>query len=148
MPFDDGFSAGFSKAAGASTTLADLKGVAEELGWRWWEFHEWPGSIAPPTVGMTARIAAPGLDASGQRERWEVHVVWSAKEPKSADRSDANDLRRLAVDTIYDRVRNALVDVTAPTALRWFQPRSKLEGAVGSQTGPAYVGWVITVEEA
>ena len=148
MPFDDGFSDGFSKDASASTTLADLEGVADGLGWRWWEFHEWPGSIAPPTVGMTARIAAPGLDDSGQRDRWEVHIVWSGREPKSADRSDANDLRRQAVDAIYDGVRNALVDVTVPTALRWFTPRSKVSGAVGSKSEPAYVGWVITVEEA
>ena len=87
----------------------------------------------PGTVGMTARVAAPGLDESGQRDRWEVHIVWSGKEPSSADRSDANDLRRQAVTAIYDGVRNALVDVTVPTALRWFQPRSKLGG--GSSGG-------------
>ena len=97
---------------------------------------------------MTARVAAPGLDDSGQRDRWEVHIVWSGREPKSADRSDANDLRRQAVDAIYDGVRNSLVDVTVPTALRWFMPRSKVSGAVGSKSEPAYVGWVITVEEA
>ena len=69
---------------------------------------------------MTARVAAPGLDGSGQRDRWEVYVVWSAKEPKSADRTDANELRTVAVASIYDGVSNSLVDVTAPTALQWF----------------------------
>ena len=148
MPFSNGFSTGFAGVGLDEGTLQHLEAVADQLGWRWWEFHEWPGSIAPGTVGMTARVAAPGLDDSGQRDRWEVHIVWSGKEPKSADRSDANDLRRQAVDAIYDGVRNSLVDVTVPTALRWFMPRSKVTGAVGSKSEPAYVGWVITVEEA
>ena len=28
-------------------TLAALKQLAEDLDWRWWEFHEWPGSDRP-----------------------------------------------------------------------------------------------------
>ena len=149
MPFSNGFSTGFAGVGLDEGTLQHLEAVAEQLGWRWWEFHEWPGSIAPGTVGMTARVAAPGLDESGQRDRWEVHVVWSAKEPR----------RALTGATLTTSAARPSCD------LRWRQERARGRhgahrpevvpathqgggAAVGSKTEPAYVGWVITVEEA